>query len=527
MSPSNTESVIIQRSEPLLNADADVGAAGSGSVTLAKDVTLSFGHGRLSWATANGSETGFNTADVLGCSVKDGPPRIILHAAPRSRGGCFGVKPPGRMHVDKVLICTTFEQATSTKAALDKLLGTSAETDAGCGPRKPWLVLINPFGGGGKASHVWAELEKLLEPLGLVYDITHTTHAGHAAELAAELMLGAYEGVMSVSGDGLVFEFVNGLMSRPDGAAAAAATPLFPVPGGSANGLFRSICDKANEKDDLLGAAIILAKGQPMRLDLWEYFRPDPALLTGAGGSAAAGAAAPAAAATAPAAAVDGSGSGGSASSTQAGLPKMLARENSRYGGPRSLGSTGSTGPSFAANEPVGWSFLSFAWGLVSDVDIESEVLRSLGSLRFTLWAVWRVLTLRKYSGTLHYLDAADDTWKKLASSAFVGIWACNVPYMSQTDYAAPQAEFDNGVLDVLVLCNSTRFQALDIFLSMEDGSHLGKKGLELLKVKGFRFEPAPRTPSRPGILDIDGELVPFGPIEAKAHPGGLRVMCL
>ena len=35
--------------------------------------------------------------------------------------------------------------------------------------------------------------------------------------------------------------------------------------------------------------------------------------------------------------------------------------------------------------------FLSFGWGLITDVDIDSEALRGLGSLRFTIYALLKV----------------------------------------------------------------------------------------------------------------------------------------
>ena len=480
-----SSSVTIERVEPLLQ-DAEAADGVSGSLTLANGITLQLGESAVSLVTPKKPEEAFAAADLLGISALAEGPCLVLHAAPRKRSGffCSGSALAARTRVDRTLPCESYEQAVSIRTSLAaKLLGTDATS-----AQKPWLVLINPFGGGGKAVRVWTALQKLLAPLDLQFEVTRTTHAGHAQELGENLTIGAYRGVVSVSGDGLVYEFVNGLMSRPDAAAAAAATPILPVPGGSANGLFRSIAARSGEKDDLLGAAMIIARGHAVALDLWEYVRPDPALLTGPPSAAPGAPPHPAAAAT-----TDPEAGGGTS----------------------------------APNERVCWSFLSFAWGIVSDVDIESEVLRNLGSLRFTLWAIWRVLTLRKYAATLHYLDAGTGAWSSFSSTRFVGVWACNVPYMSQTDYVAPQAEFDNGVLDMLVLADTTRWQALDMFLSIEEGTHLGKKGLQLLKVKAFRIEPAPRTPSSPGILDIDGELVPFGPIEAKPHPAALRVLSL
>jgi sphingosine kinase len=38
------------------------------------------------------------------------------------------------------------------------------------------------------------------------------------------------------------------------------------------------------------------------------------------------------------------------------------------------------------------YSFLSVGWGLLADIDIESEVLRNLGSPRFTIYSVARLI---------------------------------------------------------------------------------------------------------------------------------------
>lgn len=65
------------------------------------------------------------------------------------------------------------------------------------------------------------------------------------------------------------------------------------------------------------------------------------------------------------------------------------------------------------------------------------------------------------------------------------------------------------------------------MFLAIEEGHHIGKPGLTVLKVRAFRFEPIERRKKQPGILDIDGEVVPFGPLEAGVLPKGLRVLAI
>lgn len=59
------------------------------------------------------------------------------------------------------------------------------------------------------------------------------------------------------------------------------------------------------------------------------------------------------------------------------------------------------------------FSFLSVGWGFISDIDIESERLRSIGYQRFALWSLHRLIRLRIYKGKVSYLPAKHDNANK------------------------------------------------------------------------------------------------------------------
>ena len=63
----------------------------------------------------------------------------------------------------------------------------------------------------------------------------------HAKDFVRTLELDQWCGIIIVSGDGLLHEVCNGLMERPD-AEEAIKIPIGLIPGGSGNGLARSIC---------------------------------------------------------------------------------------------------------------------------------------------------------------------------------------------------------------------------------------------------------------------------------------------
>lgn len=66
-----------------------------------------------------------------------------------------------------------------------------------------------------------------------------TSHTGHAYEIAASLPLD-YDAVISVSGDGLVHEILNGF-AHHEHPMKALATPIAPIPTGTGNGLSMNI----------------------------------------------------------------------------------------------------------------------------------------------------------------------------------------------------------------------------------------------------------------------------------------------
>lgn len=47
--------------------------------------------------------------------------------------------------------------------------------------------------------------------------------------------------------------------------------------------------------------------------------------------------------------------------------------------------------------------FLSLVWAIIADIDINSEVIRCVGSARFTMWGVYRALNVLTYPGVLTY----------------------------------------------------------------------------------------------------------------------------
>ena len=64
------------------------------------------------------------------------------------------------------------------------------------------------------------------------------------------------------------------------------------------------------------------------------------------------------------------------------------------------------------------FAFLSLTWGIIADIDIESERFRMLGNARFTVGAVTRIIALRLYGGRLSFLPIPDEERTELKTEA-------------------------------------------------------------------------------------------------------------
>ncbi|NWI12250.1 SPHK1 kinase, partial [Crypturellus soui] len=209
------------------------------------------------------------------------------------------------------------------------------------------------------------------------------------------------------------------------------------------------------------------------------------------------------------------------------------------------------------------FSFLSFGWGFISDVDIASEKYRKLGNARFTLGTLQHLARLQLYRGRLSYLpaDAAPGTssdepavangsaggtvlpvgteapgaraegalpedsllvplqqpvpehWTVVREEEFVFVYAIYQSHLGSDLFMAPAARLHDGRIHLFFLkAGVTRVTLLKLFLAMEKGTHLEVNcpHLHYVPVRAFRLEP--RTAA--GVMTVDGEALACEPVQ-------------
>ena len=338
-------------------------------------------------------------------------------------------------------------------------------------PTRNFLVVVNPVGGKRQGRQIWKKwLEPMLREANVVVTLLITERADHAKNMLSEMQTdpaATYQAILCVGGDGIVFEVVNGLIHRAGGEELLKRLPIVHIPGGTGNGLSKSVLFACNEACTPLNAAFVALRGHPQSLDLARVTTVD-------------------------------------------------------------------------GKEHI--SFLSLAWGLISDVDILSETMRYLGETRLYIAAVYFMIRRRFYAGRLRMKliesDEAPDSvgnnsngsagtvdedgWTTI-ESPFLLFWAVQTSHTAITIHSGPGVKLDDGIFTIAVCQEMSRFHMIELLLGMDSGAHYQHPKVKVFRCREYTLEPL----TDKGIYSLDGEVVPYGKVSAVVLPSAATTLSL
>lgn len=322
-----------------------------------------------------------------------------------------------------------------------KLVDALRHLATGITKERKLLVVVNPKSGPKRNAASVAEntVLPILEQAHCDCEVRTTMYADHAREIAGEVNLKDFDGIVLLGGDGIIHETLNGMPNTRD-------IPIGIIGCGTSNGVASSLTHARNEPHGVLSNALRIAKN----------------------------------------------------SIREASISEIVIDGEHKY-----------------------LSMLTFAWGIIAEIDIESELLRCLGSTRYDIWGVLRTATLRRYPAKLTYSQSTDITDNPTTiESNFVLIWASNVSHAGRTTHHCPSSRFDDDFITVLVIRYPiSRFQVARILLGLDDGSHAELRGIEWIRCKSYKLEAEPTD----SYNNVDGEKAKTGTVVAKVLPKAVR----
>ena len=250
-----------------LKVREDEGNSFEGCSVRLTERSLSLAYSRGSSSSAGSSSLSLSLPDIIGChlldpeSVKAAVTKCRCNSNPSERSCYFRVIAYPFKHPAKVFLNKSARRVRKVLTfAVEKFETERENCDEACRwvamvkelkserlilsstRAKRLLVMVNPASGAGRAALIFQQhVSPLLTEAGIDVTLFVSSSSGGAREYVKSVDLRRhFDGIVIISGDGLIFEVVNGLMSREDGLQAI-QTPLGIIPGGSGNGLAFSI----------------------------------------------------------------------------------------------------------------------------------------------------------------------------------------------------------------------------------------------------------------------------------------------
>ncbi|XP_074926617.1 sphingosine kinase 2 [Chelonoidis abingdonii] len=397
-------------------------------------------------------------------------------------------------------------------------------------PRPPrLLLLLNPFGGRGLALQ-WCQTHVLpmITEADISFNLIQTERPNHARELVKGINVAEWDGIVAISGDGLLYEVLNGLMERPDWEQAI-KMPVGILPSGSGNALAGAInCNAGLEQvlglELLLNCAMLLCHAAVTPLDL-------VAVTTASGARCF------------------------SCLSVAWGFVSDVDIESEKY---RHMGAARFTLGTPCALPPCNHRGRLHLPATRLAINRPPPIHRSITEQ--SAFRASRPLVpcrppgsrpLLRLRPTAHSFVGPGElpaggmgearvggppdellvplgqpvpgSWVTVEDN-FVLVLAIYQSHLGADLFAAPFARFDDGLIHLcFIKAGISRAALVRLFLAMEKGNHFEQECPHLVHVpvRAFRLEPL----TRKGILTVDGERVEYGPIQGQVHRGLARLI--
>ena len=142
-------------------------------------------------------------------------------------------------------------------------------------------------------------------------------------------------------------------------------------------------------------------------------------------------------------------------------------------------------------------------WGMASRVNQISDQLRILGGIRYNIASIIGIATMKKKKLILRMDD-------EVINEDALFFLALNTVYTGKGMKMAPEADFTDGLIDIIMFKSATKLQVVNIFLKLFSGKHIFDPRVTYKQVNSFRLE------SEGDDLNIDGENQGHTPINVR-----------
>lgn len=337
------------------------------------------------------------------------------------------------------------------------------------------LVLVNPYGGDGKALNIWKLLMiPSFQKFNIKYECILTSTPTDAYDKMISYKIESFQRIVIVSGDGMFHQVINGLLDRFKGDVVELrnfvnSTPLCIIPAGTMNGLSSSLGNKTPEE-----ALIKFLSGTTSQyLDCYKITSQD---------------------------------------SSQARIDchvfsSCIIADHDQY-----LEHDLRVLPS--------WLRSNLAPAIVIAKCPSYKAVLNLKPLSVTPEETKKFGFRNGFSLGKDFKGRTD--WRTIEDE-FVMFSISNTDMGASNILFVPGAKSNDGSLYILIIRKGvTRARLLQIFLAFETGYHINYPEIEIYRVEALEYTPI----SGSGNMTLSGETFKYGPIQVEVLPRQFRITC-
>ncbi len=159
----------------------------------------------------------------------------------------------------------------------------------------------------------------------------------------------------------------------------------------------------------------------------------------------------------------------------------------------------------------VDYSVNIVGWGMAAKINRIAEKLRFLGGIRYSIASLFCIMTLETQPMKID-LDGQSIECDGLL------FLALNTVHTGKGMIMAPKAKLNDGVVDIILFRNASRWDILKIFFQVFSGNHIFDEKVEYKQVKQFSINTIDDA------LNIDGENKGITPINVNILNKRLKI---
>lgn len=166
-------------------------------------------------------------------------------------------------------------------------------------------------------------------------------------------------------------------------------------------------------------------------------------------------------------------------------------------------------------------SFLAISIGFISNLDINTEFIRFIGSYRYYLGSIIGLIKMNSYYLEIEYLDI-NKRWNQI-KDRFILFWATNVSHPSYDVFISNHIKYNDGYHHIILINDSiTRVDMLKILLNLDQGKILNNPNVKYIITNNYKVKV---KPSEQGILTIDGEKTAYKDFKVKLRSNKIDIL--